>query len=160
MAKKVTPQERADIIALIREGRSCRDVAETSGRSPDTISRIARDIGHAFGHTNLDRAHEARRAYGAEARAVTAARLHEEADRLLDQLHEPHLVWAFGGKHNEYAEHLHPEPDVGAKNTLIRAASTALKTVLDIDKHDNRAGEVDQAAGLIVDLVDSLRGDR
>lgn len=160
MPKPVTDDERRRILEHLRTGASCNATAKKFHRSPDTVSRIAKKAGHSFGHTNLARAHEARKAYGAEQRASTAARLHEEADRLLDALHEPHRVWNIGGKDNVYTEHRHPEPDVGAKYTMIRAAREALRTVLDIDRHDNRQGDVDQAAGLIVDLVDGIRGRR
>lgn len=160
MPKPLTDAERDRILDHLATGASCNATAKHFGRSPDTISRIAKKAGHAFGHTSLARAHEARKAYGAEQRATTAARLHEEADRLLDQLHEPHVVWNIGGKDNVYTEHEHPEPDVGAKHTLIRGAREAMRTVLDIDRHDNRQGDVDQAAGLIVDLVDGIRAGR
>jgi hypothetical protein len=160
MPKRITDAERRRILDHLATGASCNATAKKFRRSPDTISRIAKKAGHSFGHTNLARAHEARKAYGAEARAATASRLHEEADRLLAELHEPHVVWNIGGKDNVYTEHRHPEPDVGAKYTMIRAAREAMRTVLDIDRHDNRQGDVEQAAGLIVDLVDGLRGAR
>jgi IS30 family transposase len=160
MPKPVTDDERRRILDHLATGASCNATAKKFHRSPDTISRIAKKAGHSFGHTNLARAHEARKSYGAEQRASTAARMHEEADRLLDQLHRPHLVWSFGGRDNEYNERLHDEPDVAAKYTMIRAAREAMRTVLDIDRHDNRQGDVDQAAGLIVDLVDGIRQRR
>lgn len=142
MAKPLSDAEREQIIDLLHAGESRNDIAARVGRSPGTITNIAREIGHRFGQTNLARAHEARRAYGAEARAATAARLHQEADLLLEQLHRPHLVFNIGGKDNVYTEHELSEPDVGAKLNLIRAAREALRTVLEIDKHDNRGDEV------------------
>lgn len=157
-ARPVTARERARILKLAEEGMSCGKIAKQLGRSPDTISRIAREAGHTWGNTNLAKAHEAARAYGAEARARTAAKLHAEADRLIADLHKPHVTFKIGGKDNVYTEHQLPEPDVEAKFTIIRAAAQAMRTVLEIDSHDNRSQDVDQAAGLIVQLVDSIRG--
>lgn len=160
MAKRVTDNERAKILAHLQTGASCNATAKKFGRSTSTISKIARQEGHNFGdsaHSRLARAHEARRAYGAEARAETAAKLHAEANRLLEQLRQQHVAWSFGGRDNVYNEHVFDEPDQATKFTIIRSVATAMKTVLEIDKHDNRASDVDQAAGLIVELVDSLR---
>jgi len=141
VAKPLTDDEREHIEALLATGKSARDIATEIGRSPDTISRIARSIGHSFGRTNLDSAREARSAYCAERRALIAARLTEEAEKLLDQLHEPHLAFNFGGKENSYNEHLLGEPPIEGKRALIQSAREAVRTVLDIDKHDRKADE-------------------
>lgn len=139
MAAPVTDDERAQIIALIESGASCQAVAEQAGRSPDTISRIAKSIGWTFGHTNAARAREARSAYSAEKRAELAARITEEVERLLDDLRKPHLAFNFGGKDNTYEEHQLDEPPVEAKRALMQTIRDGLRTVIDIDRHDNRA---------------------
>ena len=155
MAAKLTDDERQAIIDLIESGKSARDVARESGRSAQTVSNIARSIGWEFGRKNTAHAREARKAYGAEARAALAARLGEEAERLLDQLHEPYLVFNFGGSDNVYREHLLTEPPIGEKRAIIQAATTAMRTVLDIDRHDNRA---DSGASAVDDWLRSVIG--
>jgi hypothetical protein len=161
MPRRITDAERRRILDHLATGASCNATAKKFRRSASTVSKIARQAGHDFGenaHSRLARAHVSRKAYGAEARAATLARFHEETDRFLDQLHERHVAFSFGGKDNTYNEHEFDEPDAQTKATLVRAAREAMRTVLDIDRHDNRQGDVEQAAGLIVDLVDGLRG--
>lgn len=156
MAKPLTDTERERIADLCRQGKTCTAIAREVGRSPDTISRIARQIGHRFGHTNAARAREARSAYSAERRAELAARFTEEAERLLDQMHQPHLAFNFGGKDNDYNERTLPEPPVEAKRMLMQAAREAIRTVLDIDRHDNRA---DHGASVVDDWLRSVIGE-
>lgn len=141
MAKPLTDDERARIVDLLNEGHSANDIAKRTHRSVNTVSRIAKSIGHQFAQTNLARAHEARSAYSAERRATIAARLTVEAELLLDELHGEYLVHNFGGKDNTYAEHKLEQPPTEAKHTIVRAVGQAMKTVLDIDKHDNRDAE-------------------
>lgn len=140
MAKPLTEAERQHIIDLCHAGQSRNDIARAVGRSPDSISRVAHTIGHRFGQTNLARAHEARRAYGAEARAETARRFHERANELLEQMDGEYLVFSFGGRDNTYNEQRLSEPPVEAKRQLIQAAAQAMRTVLEVDKHDNAGG--------------------
>ena len=141
MAKPLTDDERARIVDLLGQGHSANQIAKQVGRSVDTISRIAKTIGHQFGQTNLAHAHEARSAYSAERRATIAARLTEEAEKLLDEMHGKYKVHNFGGKDNTFNEKTLDEPPTEAKFTMVRAVGQAMKTVLEIDKHDNRDSE-------------------
>lgn len=141
MHNPVTDDERKRIAQLLTEGHSYRAIAEETGRGRSTIARVAKAIGHRAGQSNLARAHEARSAYSAERRALLAARFTEEAEQLLDQLHQEHRAFSFGGRDNVYTEQLLPEPDIAGKRQLVQAAREAMRTVLDIDRHDNRADE-------------------
>ncbi len=155
MAKPLTDDEREHIVALIHQGHSANEIARQTQRSADTVSRIARSIGWRFGHTNLAHAHEARSAYTAERRASIAARLTEEVEQILIDLHRPHLAFNFGGKDNTYEEHLLDEPPVDAKRAMVQSISTLMRTVLDIDRHDNRA---DSGASAVDDWLRSIVG--
>ena len=139
MPRKITDDEHTRIVELLGEGHSHATIGRQIGRSASTVGNIARSIGHRSGQTNLARAHEARSAYCAERRASLAARFTEECEELLEQLHRPHLAYNFGGKDNTYEEHELSEPGVAEKRMLIQAAREAMRTVLDIDRHDNRA---------------------
>ena len=136
MAKPLSNEERQQIIDLLPTGKSCRGIAKEVGRSPSTVGKIAKDEGHVFGRLNLERACEATRAYGKERRATFVQRLHEESERLIEQLHGKYLVYNFGGRDNTYAEHTLTEPPVDAKFTIMRAIGQAQKTALDILKYD------------------------
>lgn len=156
MAAKLTDDEREAIEELIRSGLSRNDIVERCGRSNGTVTRIAREIGWTFGQTNLAHAHDARSAYSAERRAELAARFTEECERLLDQLHEPHLAFNFGGKDNTYEEHELDEPPVDAKRALIQSAREAMRTVLDISRHDEKA---DEGAAVVDQWLRGVIGD-
>jgi hypothetical protein len=142
MAKRLTDAERQEIIDLLPTGASARELAKRTGRSVDTISRIARSVGHEFGRTNLVRAREARSAYGAEARAELAAAAVEEISRLLGDMRKPHVAFSFGGKDNSYNERHFPEPDARSKRELAAAAGALGRMLMDIVRHDERADEV------------------
>jgi hypothetical protein len=144
VAKQLTEKERQRIIELCKEGKSCCKIAKEVGRSKDSVSRIAKSIGHKFGQSNADNAHEARKWYCAESRALIAARLEEEANLLLDDLHKPHVAFNFGGKDNDYNDHHFDEPPTEAKFTIMRSVQAAVRTVSDIVKVDNRGDDETQ----------------
>lgn len=141
MAKPLTDDERERILELIRAGKGCAEIAREVGRAVDTVSRIAKTIGHQFGKTNLARAHDARSAYSAERRAAIAARATERAEQMLERWEQPYLVFNFGGRDNDYNEHELVEPPVEAKRAMAQTFRDLMRTVLDIDRHDNRADE-------------------
>lgn len=141
MAAPLSDNERERIIQLCHQGHPCNTIAQKVGRSPDTVSRIARSIGHRFGYTNAARAREARSAFSAERRAQLAARATEEAEKLLDELHGEFLVFNFGGRDNTYEEHTLDEPPVDAKRAMVQSFRELMRTVIDVDRHDNKADE-------------------
>lgn len=141
MPARLPDHEREHIADLIRSGKSCSAVAKDVGRSPDTVSRIAREIGWHFGDTNLAHAHEARSAYSAERRATIAAKATERAQQLLDEFEGEYLVFNFGGKENTYNEHTLPSPPIEARRQMAAAFRDLMRTVLEVDKHDNRNDE-------------------
>lgn len=138
MAKPLTPDERDRIVALLATGATCRQIADQVGRSPDTVSRIAKDVGHTFGQLAGAHAREARSAYCAERRAGIAARATERAEQLLERMEGEFLVFNFGGKDNTYEEHRLEEPPVEAVRAMAQTVRDLVRTVLDIDRHDNR----------------------
>lgn len=159
MAPPLTPDERDHIIKLIRAGWHRNDIATNLGRSRGTVTNVANTIGHNWetvGQSALTRARETRSAYCAERRATLAARFTEEAEQLLDQMHRPHLAYNFGGRDNTYEEHQLDEPPVDAKRALIQAAREAMRTVLDIDRHDNKG---DEGAAAVDSWLRGMIGD-
>lgn len=62
-------------------------------------------------------------------------------EKLVSELEGEYLVFNFGGRDNTYAEHLLAAPPVEAKRALMATVRDAMRTVLDIDRHDNRNEE-------------------
>lgn len=143
MYNPLTDDERETIIGHINAGMTRNRIAEVIGRSPSTITRVAQSIGHDFlpgvdarTQSTLTRAHEARSAYCAERRAEIAANATMRVEELLATFmaQRPTLVAGKGG-----AEIVEVSPDARAIRDLASAVNTLTRTVLDIDRHDNRA---------------------
>lgn len=141
MAKRtrVTDQEREAITAALKTGKSCREIASEFNRSADTISRIARDNGHLFGRTNVSNARAANLAYGAERRAQVRLRTVEVIEQTIGRFNEPTLVFSFGGKNNDYNEHLLDRPDARTMRDLGQTIATLWRVVREIDAAEAQA---------------------
>lgn len=144
MAKPISPQERDRIIAEFATGKPCKQIAREFQRSPDTISRIARTVGHQFGRTNLENARAANLAYGAERRANIRLKTVEIIEDRLRDFNRPTLVYSFGGKGNIYNERTLEKPDARTMRDLAQTVSTLWRVVKDIDaaettQHDDSA---------------------
>jgi len=137
VAKPVTPDERAHIVDLLHEGHTCGHIAKTVHRSNDTISRIAAAEGHRFGESNLARAHEARSAYAAEVRGEVASAALERARQLLAEYEAKQPVVSGTADGPVVVE---VKLDARGQKDRAQAASTLMRTVLDIDRHDNAGG--------------------
>lgn len=139
MPKALSARKRNAILADIEAGQKARNqIARDHGVSPGTVTNIARQGGMtgAFDRSGTKSATEAAVADAKAVRAATSRRFLDEANKMLDQLHEPHTAFSFGGRDNTYAEHAFPEPPVDAKRTLITAAAIAFDKHLAADKHD------------------------
>lgn len=136
MPKKISEKERQAIVDLLPTGKSCREIAREVGRSPSTVGKVAREEGHTFGHLNLLRAYEARKAYGKEHRSELVAQLHEKILGMLSHFEGEHLVYNFGGRDNEYNEHLLKDPPVDVKQTAAKTIHLLQKTIIETLKYD------------------------
>lgn len=152
MPPRMAPGLRAAILEDLRAGKTRNRIARDRGVSPSSVTKIAGEEGISFDRSLTKSATEAAVADARALRAITSRRFLDEANRLLDQLHQPHTAYNFGGKDNTYEEHEFPEPPVDAKRTLITAAAIAYDKHLAQERHD-----ADDGSGL--SAVDAwLRG--
>lgn len=153
MAKPLTDDERQHIVTLIESGKPAREIAKTAGRSVDTVSRIAKDIGWTFGRTNLARACEARSAYCAQVRAEDAAEAQVKVRKILGLMGERQEV-AVSTK--DGVEVLTLKPDARAWKDWAQAVNLLQRTVLDIKRADDQGDGDVGARGLLERLVAGL----
>ncbi len=156
MAKRLTEKEKDRIIRLLQAGNGSNQIAKKVGRSQDTVSRVAKSIDHTFGKTNQINAREARKAYCAEARAEFAKELHEIAKKVAaEDFTGEHLVFNFGGKDNDYNEHILNNPTIDAKLAAAKTVNTLYRTIMDITRYDDPKPQEITGKLTILDLMKS-----
>jgi transposase-like protein len=140
---RIPDDEREQIIAAFATGKSCNAIAKEFGRARGSISNIAREVGHVFGQSNADNARKVKAVYDSERRAQIIARELEAIDRYQESRFEEAYVYSFGGKDNTFAEATVPQPDFRSQRDITASISTAIKTVIELDRAEQAAGADD-----------------
>jgi transcriptional regulator len=141
----------ARILDLHEKGVGRNDIARALGTSTATVSRAVRAAGREFTTTRTHKATEQRVADLADIRARVALKLIAKADQLLDEMDDEYLAYAFGGKDNEYNEHLLERAPVDAVHKMMQATSIAVQRNLELVRFDS-----DQGAAKAGNLIDAL----
>lgn len=151
--RPVEAATRARAIELIQGGAPRNAVARELGIAPSSVSGIARDAGLSF-----DRANQTASATAARQHDLKVRRLElidelvaKAADHLV-AIDQPFLAFSFGGKENEYNEHLLDRAPTGDILNLHRAASLALKDARELIKDDDDQG-VGEAESMLMNLI-------
>ncbi|MFE0808200.1 helix-turn-helix domain-containing protein [Streptomyces rochei] len=152
----VTDEERAEIIRLHGEGKGRNEIARLTRRSLRTVSLICADEGLTFDVTMTEEATRHRMANLAERRAILAEALQTDAEKLTEQLWQPHWVFNFGGKDNTYEKRLLDEPPSDAKKNLMASAGIAIEKSLKLVPPRDDDG-TEQVGSLLTSLYDKLR---
>jgi hypothetical protein len=101
---------------LFDRGLSCRAIARELSVSISTVSRWAKSEGLSFtGRAQTKTATVVREFDMVAARARLAQKMTANADKALDTLDGPFLVYSFGGKDNTYEEHELSEAPISAR---------------------------------------------
>lgn len=163
------PADRAVYEAILADIRSAaagapdqsiRKIADRYSVSTRRVRTIANENGlrdawsSRAEHTAA--ATQARMAELAMRRLEIADRFLEEAEEILDKLHQPHLAFSFGGKDNSYAEHKLPAPPSGDVRNYMQAAGIAFDKHIAAVKHDTHDA-TDVGASLVGQLADQLQ---
>ena len=101
-------------------------IAGDMKRSKQTIGRHAERLGLSWDRTATAKAAEAVHVDNKARRVRIEERLLEEADKVLDQMWKPALVYSFGGPLNEYNDHVLERPSFGDQKAIVQTAATAL----------------------------------
>jgi hypothetical protein len=133
----VRDEEREHVRRLHAEGKSRNEIARDLGRGVATVTRIAKDLGLSFDREQTKAATAAAVADNKALRAAISRRFLEETAKVLDRLNAPYLVYAFGGKDNDYNQQLLDLPPAGELRNLMTAAAVAFDKHMAADRHDN-----------------------
>jgi hypothetical protein len=156
-ARPLTNDELAQIRELHAAGLSCGQIATKVGRAKSTISKVCDREGLLFDATRTATATDHQVQNNRQKRATLEGRLLDEAGLLLDQLHQPALVFNFGGKDNTYEEHQLEAPPVADKRALVSAASTAIDRSLKLAEADRAGSGADAGKSMIGALFAALQ---
>lgn len=158
MPPRVPDDERAAILEDVRAGQLSRNaIARKHGRSVSTVTGIANAAGHsdAFDRSQTENATRARRTDLAAARAALAERWMRVANDVLDQLDQPHTVWAFAGKDGVFRQRELPRPPTGDLRNLVTSAAVATDKHLVLDKHNTGDG-VEEARSMLGNVAAAI----
>lgn len=112
----VNAETRTKIIRLFKQGKSRNEIARRLSVSTGVVSRICKTAGLSFTARAQTAAASAVREFDmAAARTRLAEKMTVNADRVLDALDGPFLVYSFGGRDNTYQEHTLAEAPVSAR---------------------------------------------
>jgi hypothetical protein len=110
---------------LFDSGLGCNAIARKMRIDPSTVSHWAVDAGVKFDRSQTALAVRAHTIDLAESRAELAQKMQQVAHDLLDSLDGTYMVYAFGGKENEYNEHELERPPVEVIRSAVVTAAIA-----------------------------------
>lgn len=154
---RVTDDERARIVELVRGGMPRNAVAREVGRSPSTVSAVAQREGLSFDRSEVAAATAARQEDNRDKRSRLQELLLDDALRMREQLWEPALVYNFGGKDNTYEERTLARPDFAGQATIMRAVGVAIDKSVRLAEVDSGRQSADGAASVIVKIGEQVR---
>lgn len=128
--------KRAQVRSLHDDGLSASAIARRLGVSKSTVSRWAKADGVSFDRAKTAEATAAKSIDLAAARTRLAEKMADRAEKLLDSLDDQYLVYSFGGKENEYNEHLLDKPPVEVIRTAVTTAGITFDKLTRIVEKD------------------------
>lgn len=151
--RPVEPDVRARAIDLIREGMPRNAIARELQIAPSSVSKIAEGEGLTFERANQTASATAARQHDLKVRRLELIDelVSKAADHLV-AIDQPFLAFSFGGKENDYNEHLLDRAPTGDILNLHRAASLALKDARDLIRDDDDQG-VAEAESMLMNLI-------
>jgi transposase len=155
-ARPIDAKDRAAVKRLHRQGKSRNDIARAIKRSPSTVSKIATALGLSFERgAEVVAATEARRIDLAARRVTLAEQLHQDAEKLREQLWKPCTVGAFGGKDNVWSQTTLEQPTFPDQRNILAATGTAIQQSLKLQPAEGAEG-ADQVRSMLGALGEAL----
>lgn len=153
MARATFDPQRAQELA--DAGMSCRGIAKELGCAPSTVSRWAERAGVVFDRARTAAAVKAHTVDLAAGRIRLAEKMLAASEAMLDGIDGEYLVYNFGGKDNDYNEHLLATAPVEVKRNIITTAGITFdKLTRIVEKSDTG---LEQAVGVLDTLAEGFR---
>jgi len=150
-----TDEESTRLTELHAAGKSLSFIATDMQRSKETISRHSDRLGLSFDRGVTAKAAEAVHVDNKARRVALEERLLVEAQKIMDQLWTPAIVYSFGGQFNEYAEHELDKPTFSDQKAIMQTASTAITASNKL--HEMNAGSnADHSKAMLVRMQAAL----
>lgn len=153
--RPVGQETRARVVALFHEGKSRNAIAKLVGIGAATVTSIIGAAGLSFDRSKTAAAVKAHTIDLAAQRITLAEKMAAVAEKMLDQIDDEYLVYNFGGKDNDYNEHLLDSPPVEVKRSIVVTAGIAFDKITRIVEKDN--GGLDQAVGVLDQIADGFK---
>lgn len=134
-ARPITDSDRARVRDLHAQGLSRNDIAKTVGRSPSTVSKIARALGLSFDRTKTVAATAAKQQDNRARRADLVGRLYGRSERILDRVEAPEYKFTaptVNGIETKVLDHV-PAPDEKALAASVSSHLTSATKLEAID---------------------------
>lgn len=155
-ARPVTQADYDAVKQLHAQGLGRNEIARRIKRGERTVSRLAAEQGLSFDRAGATAAATAaKKADAASRRARLQVDALEAAERLLEQMFQPALVYNFGGKENSYESRTLNEPPFADKRSIAVALQALTNTAIRLAEYD-KATNVDQAKSMLGDLAGAL----
>jgi len=138
--RPVTARQRARVIELHGQGLARNEIARKTKLGAGTVTKIIKDAGLSFDRADTQAATAAKVIDNKARRAALSERLLVIAGQQLDRIDQPGLVYAFGGKDNDYNEHWQDRPPPADVRNLMTAAAVAIDKHAVLEKLDTDSG--------------------
>ncbi|MFK0296393.1 helix-turn-helix domain-containing protein [Streptomyces sp. NPDC090442] len=156
MGRPIDDHDREQVRRLHAAGKARNEIAREIGRSPSTVSKIARDLDVTFDRAGeVAVATEVRRADLASRRTTLALTLQEDAEKLRAQLWEPCTYGEFAGKEGDWHETHLDRPRFADQRQIITATATAIQQSLKLAPAEGGEG-VEQVKSMLGALGEAL----
>lgn len=151
-SQEIPDADRDRILELHAQGMSRNDIAREVGRSGSTVTKVVHAAGLSFDRTSTQAATQAKKADAAALRAQLELDYLADAQRLRQQIWQPHEYFDWGGKDHDFDTHTTTEPTPVDKLKLMQASTSAMTASLRIEQA-RADGGVTEARSLVGDLA-------
>lgn len=150
----ISEDQKARVLSLHTQGLARNEIARRVGISAGSVTNICRDTGLTFDRSETKHATEARQVDLAAGRIRLAEKMLAASEAMLDDIDGEYLVYNFGGKDNDYNEHLLDAAPVEVKRNIITTAGITFdKLTRIVEKSDTG---LDQAVGVLDTIAEGF----